>query len=347
MRLGEQGKIVSIAGRPGFDEFIPGTVHHWSDDGAVSQSAVEVMVMWFDEDVTSAAGVTPPASPGEAWKFDALAEAADKMTVDDEGRHPSDSGFNAQKVRVYGVAAPTSLPSLVALFKSNGIDLFDEEGTKTNIDTPEAIEVLQNISDLIFTHRVSPTPAQASTFGASTALLLASKRVAMAVDGQWALLDLSQTPNLNYNSAVLPKFERPVTTIIGGASAVFSGSPHVDAGLELLLKMADPSKVPLFASGLWMPLQEKYYTDEAGIAAWVNDDVHPSNYRSSVIASTLDNPVPYPSYKIKNFTSTISTTLNNGLGALFTKKTDIPAAVKKLAEEVNKQMQGSYRDIAS
>ena len=57
--------------------------------------------------------------------------------------------------------------------------------------------------------------------------------------------------------------------------------------------------------------------------------------------------VPYPSYKIKNFTSTISTTLNNGLGALFTKKTDIPAAVKKLAEEVNKQMQGSYRDIAS
>jgi multiple sugar transport system substrate-binding protein len=345
MRLGEQGKIVSVAGKAGFDEYLPGTLHHWAPDQAVSQTAVEVMAFWYNADATSAAGVTPPAASGQAWDFAALAEAADKLTVDDDGRHPSESGFDPKNVKMYGVAAPTSILALTALLKSNGVDLFDEQGTKTNIDSPEAIEVLQNVADLIFKHRVSPTPAQSTTFGASTALLLASKRVAMAVDGQWALLDLAQTKGLNYDVAVLPKFDIPMTTIVGGASAVFSGSKNVDAGMQLLLDMGDPTKVPLYSTGLWMPLQKKYYTDEALISTWVKDGVHPPNYRTAVIEPTMADPVPYPSYKIKNFTSTISTTLNNGLAPIFTKETDIAAAAQKLAASVNKQMQGSYPDV--
>jgi len=344
MRLGDQGKIVSVVGKSGFDEYLPATVHHWSADQAVSQAAVEVMAFWYDTDATTKAGVTPPASADGAWTFDALAEAADKLTADDNGRTPSESGYNAGKVARYGVAAPTSLPSLVALLKSNGIDMFDAEGTKTNIDSPEAIEVLQGVADLIFKHRVSPTPAQATTFGASTALLLASKRVAMAVDGQWALLDLAQTKGLNFDVAVLPSLGEPVTTIIGGAIAVFAGSKHQDAALQLLIDMGDPTKVPLYANGLWMPLQKKYYTDEAAIASWVDNDSHPKSYRTAVIAPTLANPVPFPSYKIKNWTI-VSTTLNNGLTPMFTKEIDIAAAAQKLAGQVNKLMQGAYPDI--
>lgn len=197
MRLGEQGKVLSVLGKPGFDEYLPGAIHRWAEDKAVSQTAIEVMCFWYDADATSSAGVKPPSTATAAWDFDALVEAADKLTADGNGRRPSQTGFNAGKVKRYGVAAPTALPVLVALLKSNGVDLFTEDGKKTNIDSPQAVEVLQKVADLIHVHRVSPTPAQASTFGASTALLLASKRVAMAMDGQWALLDLSQTKNLN------------------------------------------------------------------------------------------------------------------------------------------------------
>lgn len=344
MRLGEQGKIVNVFGKPGFDDYLPATIHHWAPDQAVSQSAIEVICFWYNTALTKAAGVTPPSASEQAWDFDALVEAADKLTADNNGRRPSENGFDPKHVKQYGVAAPTGLPSVVALLKSNGIDLFDSDGTKTNIDTPEAIEVLQTVADLIFKHRVSPTPAQTSTFGGSTALLLASKRVAMSVDGQWALLDLAQTKGLNFDVAVLPKFQTPVTCIIGGASAVFSASKHQEAGLELLLEMGNPTKVDLFSKGLWMPVEKKYYTDEAALASWVDNDVHPKSFRSAVIKPTLDNPVPYPSYRIKNFTL-VSTTLNNGLTPLFTKQTDIPTAVKKLAKQVNQQMQGAYLDV--
>lgn len=114
--------------------------------------------------------------------------------------------------------------------------------------------------------------------------------------------------------------------------------------MELLIQMGDPAKVPLYANGLWMPLQKKYYTDEKALASWVDNEAHPANYRTAVIAPTLDDPVPYPSYKIKNFTL-ISNTLNNGLSSLFTKQIPVAPTVQKLAAQVNRQLQGAYIDV--
>ena len=136
-----------------------------------------------------------------------------------------------------------------------------------------------------------------------------------------------------------------MTTIIGGASAVFAGSKNAEAGLELLLEMGDPTKVPLYSNGLWMPLQKKYYTDEAALSSWIDNDVHPKNFRTAVVEPTLADPVPFPSYKIKNFTSTIGTTLNNGLTPIFTRQTDVAAAAKALAAQLNQQMRGAYPDV--
>ncbi|MEQ7739850.1 hypothetical protein ABQG64_27170, partial [Escherichia coli] len=188
---------------------------------------------------------------------------------------------------------------------------------------------------LVFQHRVAPTPAQATTFGASTALLLASGRVAMAIDGQWALLDLGQS-KVKYNAAVLPKFQdKSYTTILAGANAVFGSSKHQDIGFELLAQLADPNKVPLYSNGLWMPLMKKYYTDDAAIKSWAGSSIHPSNYRTAVIDPVLGDTVAFPSYKIKNFT-TIQTALTNGLNPLFTKQADVAEGCKRLAADVNK-----------
>lgn len=344
MRLGQEGKIQSVLGKPGFDDILPQALHYWAPEKAVSQTAIESMVLWFDETVTTESGVTPPATAQSAWEWDKFVEAADKLTRDANGHRPSESGFDAGNVKRYGVATP-SLPAIVALLKSNGIELFDDAGTKTNIDTPEAIAVIQNIADLVFKHRVAPTPAQATTFGASTALLLTSGRVAMAIDGQWALLDLGKS-KVKYNAAVLPKFQdKSYTTILAGANAVFTSSKHQDLGFELLTQLADPEKVDLYSNGLWMPLMKKYYTDEAAISSWSKSSIHPSNYRTAVIDAVLGDTIAFPSYKIKNFTS-IATTLTNGLNPMFTEQTDVAAGCKRLAADVNKQLQGSYQDQA-
>ena len=55
-----------------------------------------------------------------------------------------------------------------------------------------------------------------------------------------------------------------------------------EEAVELYLFHNDPTKVDLFSSGLWMPLEKKYYTDQADIDFWTKNDVHPPEYRTAV-----------------------------------------------------------------
>ncbi|MDY0914556.1 extracellular solute-binding protein [Rathayibacter festucae] len=349
MRLGEQGQLFNVLENAAFSTFLPTALHYYAPDKAVSQTCIEATALFYDEDAVKEAGVTVPAVGADAWNWDDFITAADKLTVDSEGRHPSESGFDANAVVRYGSTVPYLLRPLVGVMASNGVDLFNEDGSACLFDSDAAIEVMQALSDLIFEHRVSPNVAQTTELGASTGLQLASKKVAMAVDGQWALLDLNaaKADGLNYNAGVIPGFgQGAFTVVLSGANGVFNSSNNKESSLELLLALADPEQVPLYADGLWMPPQEKYYTEPAAMASWMDNDNHPSNYKTAVADMAMNNAVAFPSYRLKNF-SEIDLAITNTLTSMFTQKTDIAAECKKLATSVNGLMQGVYQDTAS
>ncbi|RIJ45077.1 extracellular solute-binding protein [Clavibacter michiganensis subsp. insidiosus] len=349
MRLGEQGQLYNVLENPAFESFLPSALHYYAPGKAVSQTCIEATALFYDEDAVKEAGVTVPSTAADAWNWDDFITAADKLTIDREGRHPSESGFDASSVERYGTTVPYLLRPLVGVMASNGVDLFNEDGTKSLFDSDGAIQVMQALSDLIYEHRVSPNVAQTTELGASTGLQLASKKVAMAVDGQWSLLDLNaaKADGLNYNTGVIPGFGQGASTVVlSGANGVFEKSNNREASLELLLALADPEQVSLYADGLWMPPEEKYYTDPAAMASWMDNDNHPSNYRTAVADMAMNNSVTFPSYRLKNF-SEIDLAITNTLTSMFTQRTDIAAECKKLAASVNGLMQGVYQDTAS
>jgi len=349
MRLGEQGQLYNVLENSAFETFLPSALHYYEPDKAVSQTCIEATALFYDEDAIREAGVTVPAIAADAWNWDDFIAAADKLTVDREGRHPSESGFDTNAVERYGTTVPYLLRPLVGVMASNGVDLFNEDGTACLFDTDAAIQVMQGLSDLIYEHRVSPNVAQTTELGASTGLQLASKKVAMAVDGQWALLDLNaaKADGLKFNAGVIPGFgQGAFTVVLSGANGVFEKSNNRDASLELLLALADPEQVPLYADGLWMPPQEKYYTDPAAMSSWMDNDNHPSNYKTAVADMAMNHAVTFPAYRLKNF-SEIDLAITNTLTSMFTQKTDIAAACQKLAASVNGLMQGVYQDTAS
>lgn len=342
MRLGTQGKVVNGLEMKGSSDLLPSVVHYYNSDSAATGPALEAQALWYDGKAFKDAGVTAPFTAKTAWTWDDYIKAADALTVDTNGKHPSESGFNPASIVRYGTTAPSGVITLVALLKSNGIDLFDDKGTKTNIDSPEAIEVLQNIADLIFEHRVAPTTAQSTALGGTAAQLMGSGKVAMVADGQWALIDLAAS-KVDYQVAVLPKFKEYYTCANSSAVGVFTSSKLRDEGLQFAADLTDPAKNPLFANGLWMPVTKKYYTDEAAIKSWIDNKVHPKDYRTAVLEPTLNNSVSWPAYKYKNF-SAISGAFFGTLPAFFVQKTDIKAKAKQLAAQVNPLMQGAYPD---
>lgn len=73
-------------------------------DGSVFMSGTvtgEHLVIYYNPELFAKAGVEPPA-PGAAWTWDEFLENAKKLTVDANGKHPGEEGFDAAHVVQWG-----------------------------------------------------------------------------------------------------------------------------------------------------------------------------------------------------------------------------------------------------
>jgi multiple sugar transport system substrate-binding protein len=353
MRLGSQGKLANVLSfrdeYPLLKDLLPTVVHQWAEGEGLTQLAVEMMMLWYNVDLLKTAGVpTPPATAAQAWTWDEFVQHADRLTIDANGRHPSETGFDTKRVRQFGTLAPTGWPAFFPLLKSNGADLVDADGKNFVLDTPEAIGVLSRIHDLMYVHRVAPTPTQYKTFASAfTAGLLADRRVAMVLDGQWNLLDLGQM-NLNYSLGVLPRFVEPKTVNLCNALVMSATSKNPDQAIELLLHLADPTKNDLYAKGLWMPLQKKYYTDPAAVASWTDNEVHPQEYKTAALDYLLEHGEPEPAYRVRNW-DRISNLFGADLDGYFANavansEPELRKVLQRAKAKVQPLLQGVYPD---
>ena len=338
-RLAEQGKLVDLF--PYFDKYpdlanrLPGTYYWWDDNKTFgTQSANESIQLFYSKPAFDDAGVEhPPAIADQAWSWDDFVQNAYRLTLDHEGRRPDESGFDPKKIRQYGVSTGWSHGTWYPLLLSRGLDFTDEAGTKTMIDSAEAIGVFQDLADLMYVHRVAPTPTQLGNNAPSTTVQLKTRRMAMVIDGQWTLLDLSRG-DLAFGIGVLPSYGTPMTTTMGGATAIFASTKHQEEAVEFYLFHDNPEKVDLFANGLWMPLETKYYKDQAAIDLWTKNDVHPPEYRTAVIDYTLNNSKVTCYQRLKDIDA-IDKVLTPALQVMQQGKQSAAEVLKPLAQKLN------------
>ncbi|MBB5867307.1 multiple sugar transport system substrate-binding protein [Allocatelliglobosispora scoriae] len=349
-RLAEQGKLVNLfpylSKYPQLKGYLPDAYLWYGKDRLHGvATANEIELLWYSRSAIAAAGISPPpATAAAAWTWDQLVENAYKLTIDQNGKHPDESGFDPKKVRQFGVSSSiTYAAAWYGFLRSNGADFADAAGTRCLLDAPEAIEVFQNLQDLIYKHRVAPGPGQLAATGddvPGTNILLKTKRVAMVVDGHWSLLDMNES-KADYGIGVLPKYDTPYTTSqVAGASAVFAGSKHVEEAIELFAFHIDPAHVDLYRLGLWMPQERKYYEDQAAIDSWTKNDAHPPEFRTAVVDYARDHGVPDLRGRLKNLSAINSDVLTPALQAIETGKRTAAEVLKEIAPKVTSRMQG-------
>ena len=344
MRLGESGRISNLLdwqdSFPTLNGLMPSVVHQWRPEEATVQSAVEIIMLYIEPDVLAAEGVEAPTDIFAAWDPDSFTEVADRLTVDSEGRHPSEEGFAANSIARYGITGLSGNQTLYNLLHSNGCEVFSEDGMASLFSTPEAIEVVTWVQDLIHEHRVMPSPAQMQSVGGDAPGQLGSGRVAMVSTGQWELLNFTDSP-VEFDVAVLPSFGEPVVVTYSGANCVFESSPRVEEAWELMSMLADPVKNPLFTNGLWMPLQEYCYTDEEAIATWTAGDIYTPGYRSAVIEATRRAATPAPHYSLREF-DRIDTQIDNVLSSAWSGEMPAEDACRAVDEQLEGLLKGRY-----
>ncbi|CAM4482393.1 multiple sugar transport system substrate-binding protein [Paenibacillus endophyticus] len=304
-------------------------------------TALEIMVLYYNKDIFSEAGVSlPPSDPMQAWTWDEFVSIAKKLTKDTKGRNAEDPDFDEKNIDTYGFSFGTDRGTYGPLLESNGAGILDDSGKSYALNEPEAVEVFQKLQDLIYVHHVSPNLIQQQNMP-DNHVRLQTRKVAMVLDGTWALLDLTNNKKLNYGIGVLPKLKEPKTVILAGTTVVFNSTKHPAEALEFYLYHNNPDQVDLYRTGLWMPTEEKYYTEEAAIKQWTDNPAHPPEFLQAGIEYTKGYAVKSPSTAIKNWPE-INSKLTPGLDLIWTNKKTAQEALDELKPQIEPLIQGEY-----
>jgi len=236
--------------------------------------------IYYNAEIFDEAGITPPGfMDDEIWEWDAFLEIAKQLTVDSQGRHPGDSGFDSEDIQQWAISWPTAewYATSTAVF-SNGGQLFNEDGLCA-LDSPEALEALQRLSDLIHVHNVAPRTASIESLGMNNTQMIDTGRLAMGVDGSWALSWMNPTEmSVAMGTGALPKMVTPATTMQAHFHSVLSSTENPEAAWEWVRFLATPFYQEHFAKiGLWIPNQSAMLTEE-GLEGWITEGIHPENY---------------------------------------------------------------------
>lgn len=136
--------------------------------------------LYINVDLFEQAGVElPPTDRALTW--DEIVEIGQQITVDANGNHPGDDGFDPNTVEVWGIGDLW----FENIIYGNGGRIVSEDGREFVADDDQnTIDAMQWLSDLVHVYQVSP-PSSA-TAAMSTGQMFETGRLAMTTNGRWA-----------------------------------------------------------------------------------------------------------------------------------------------------------------
>ena len=208
---------------------------------------------------------------------------AKQLTLDSQGRHPDDAGFDPQDIVQWGIDHQTGGYFPETFLLQNGVQSYDESTNRFNFAEPAAVEGLQNVADLMHKHHVAPLGSNLKDLGMSNTQMLENRKLAMAVDGTYALA-WTHKINADLGVACLPKMKQTGTVAVADVRAAMKATQHPDEAYKWVRMTANPIYQSTFLKiGLWWPNQTALMTPE-GLESWISErkspteGIHPAGY---------------------------------------------------------------------
>lgn len=345
----QEGKILDLTDLiqtdPLLSSALPETRYYYGNGRIAGlNTAVEVSLLFYNKDLFDKAGVSyPPTDPAKAWTWTEFVDAAQKLTVDASGRHPIDEGFDATKIATYGAAFDKTYEgwTFYPFIFSNGGQVVNESGTQLLLDSPQAVEAIQSLADLMWVQHVTPTPAQDNNLPGYVTMFQTGN-LAMHISGQWSLLDYASVDDLNFGVGVLPKFKVPATVVLGSPSVIFADTKNKDAAIRFYKFHNNPQSVDLFARGLWMPLQKDYYTEPDKMKSWLGNHAHPVEMQPAFTDYVLNYSTPIPSYYLRNYADILDNAIRPAVEKIWNNEATAADALTQAVREAAPLMQGRW-----
>ncbi len=185
--------------------------------------------IWYNKNIFDEKGIPYPE---EGWTWEEFIETAQKLTEYDEQGRPKRFGF-------LGPWDPSLYESILRQY---GAYYYTPEGTRCILDAPEAIEAMQFAQDLIYKHRVTPTPSEESAMAGAggwsvgVLSLFGAERGAMAIGGRWWLLLMRDPSYAHIRLGVVPLPKGRTDKTVGGgrATLINKNTRNLEGCLEFI-----------------------------------------------------------------------------------------------------------------
>jgi multiple sugar transport system substrate-binding protein len=345
----QEGKLMDLTDLietdPLLSSALPETWYYYAPGKIAGlNTAVEATLLFYNRALFDQAGIPyPPSDPTQAWTWDEFVAAAARLTADTAGKHPGEVGFDPEQIRTFGAAFDKSYEgwAFYPFVYSNGGRAVNDDGTRLELDSPEAAEAMQNLADLMWVHHVAPTPQQDQNLPGYVTMLQTGN-LAMHISGQWSLMDYAAVKELPFGVAVLPRLKTPVTTVLGSPSVIFAATKNKEAAVRFYKFHNNPEAVDLFARGLWMPLQEIYYTDPAKMKFWLDNPAHPAGMWPAFTDYILSYSTPLPSYYLRNYAQVLDQALGPAIDQIWNNEARAADALKRAVQTAEPMMAGRW-----
>lgn len=262
------------------DEFIPSSIAVMQIDGRIYgvSSCTVSPAIYYNADIFDAAGVEyPPKDPAKAWTWEQFVENCQKLTkVAEDGT-----------VETFGVYGTENADPRMALYYAAGGTYYNDDLTEAAVDNDIFRKVMADILALRDEYKVAPQASllmEQGASGMSGAQMLQTGKIAMLLDGSWAMQELA---SLGFRVGVgcLPKVNgAEVASTLGQAHvhSAWTKTKHPDEAWRFLSFLSSAEyQTDLVRSGLWMPNRTAMYEPE-GIDGWYNKDVYGEGYEAMI-----------------------------------------------------------------
>jgi len=312
-------------------------------------TAAECLILYYNQTMFQKAGIAaPPTATSKAWTWDEFVANAKKLTLDKNGKHPDETGFDPQNIVQYGCLVENLAWQLEWVCLSNGGGFYSADGSKVMIGDPKSIEAIQKVADLYLKDHVAPLSVGAEDNGVQRGLIAGT--VAMTTNGAWNVgtcLNTAKAEGLKYSVGVLPKMSVSATLATGGTNVVFKQTKHLAESVEWIKWNAQIENAwPLIIQGILPPIFKKYYTDETLTHKWLDNPNFPpyNDYKGAVVDVLNDTKVTHSTawFYVDN-TTAFNALLTSVLGDVWTGKTTAKAAITANLDKFEAAFQGKSK----
>ncbi|MCI8441646.1 MAG: sugar ABC transporter substrate-binding protein [Provencibacterium sp.] len=189
----------------------------WNGKYIATINGHDTYLLYYNKDLFDAAGV---AYPDDSWTWDSYVEAARKLTREDAAG------------KQYATIIPQGMQDSFPILYSFGASIFDDMNhpTKVTVNTPEMVEGMRFIQDLVQKYGVAPDYQSSDLTGGS----FETGRVAMDIAGSWSPASRKNITDFKWDMANLPMkagSERRTTAFFAGY-AVNANTKNPDLAYE-------------------------------------------------------------------------------------------------------------------